>query len=201
MVTWCEISWKNDMKDKFRALLARKEGDQQIVTMTELSDADLMEGDVTVAVEHSTVNYKDGLALTGEAPIIRKFPLIPGIDLAGTVMRSKDPRFGAGDYVVVNGFGLGETHHGGYAERARIKGDWVIKLPETISTARAMAIGTAATLRCYACWRWKRKVLHQAEAMCWSPELLEGLARSLSHFSPSSAACVGIWLSVYEYTP
>jgi len=131
------------MKDKFRALLARKEGDQQIVTMTELSDADLMEGDVTVAVEHSTVNYKDGLALTGKAPIIRKFPLIPGIDLAGTVMRSKDPRFGAGDYVVVNGFGLGETHHGGYAERARIKGDWVIKLPETISTARAMAIGTA----------------------------------------------------------
>jgi acrylyl-CoA reductase (NADPH) len=79
------------MADKFRALLVTKDGDRQSVTVTELTDADLMEGDVTVAVEHSTVNYKDGLAITGKAPIIRKFPLIPGIDLAGTVLRSKDP--------------------------------------------------------------------------------------------------------------
>jgi acrylyl-CoA reductase (NADPH) len=89
------------------------------------------------------VNYKDGLAITGKAPIIRKFPLIPGIDLAGRVLHSEDPRFRGGDRIVVNGFGLGETHHGGYAERARVKGDWVIKLPENISTAQAMAIGTA----------------------------------------------------------
>jgi acrylyl-CoA reductase (NADPH) len=102
-----------------------------------------MEGDVTVAVEHSTVNYKDGLAITGKAPIIRKFPLIPGIDLAGRVLCSEDPRFQAGDRVVANGFGLGETHHGGYAEQARLKGDWLIGLPENISTAQAMAIGTA----------------------------------------------------------
>ena len=100
-------------------------------------------GDVTVAVEHSTVNYKDGLAITGKAPIIRKFPLIPGIDLAGKVLRSEDPRFQAGDRVVLNGYGLGEVHHGGYAERARVKGDWLIRLPENISTAEAMAIGTA----------------------------------------------------------
>jgi acrylyl-CoA reductase (NADPH) len=131
------------MADTFRALLVTKDGDRQSLAVTELTDADLMEGDVTVAVEHSTVNYKDGLAITGKAPIIRKFPLIPGIDLAGTVLRSKDPRFQAGDRVVLNGYGLGEVHHGGYAERARVKGDWLIRLPENISTAQAMAIGTA----------------------------------------------------------
>jgi acrylyl-CoA reductase (NADPH) len=96
---------------------------------------------MSVAVEHSTVNYKDGLAITGKAPIIRKFPLIPGIDLAGTVLSSEDPRFQGGDRVVLNGYGLGKVHHGGYAERARVKGDWLIRLPENISTA--MAIGTA----------------------------------------------------------
>jgi acrylyl-CoA reductase (NADPH) len=131
------------MADKFRALLVTKDGNQQSVAVTELTDADLMAGDVTVAVQHSTVNYKDGLALTGKAPIIRKFPLIPGIDLAGKVLRSEDPRFQAGDRVVLNGYGLGEVHHGGYAERARVKGDWLIGLPEKISTAEAMAIGTA----------------------------------------------------------
>jgi acrylyl-CoA reductase (NADPH) len=106
------------MADKFRALLVTKEGNRQNVAITELTDADLMAGDVTVAVEHSTVNYKDGLAITGKAPIIRKFPLIPGIDLAGKVLRSEDPHFQAGDRVVLNGYGLGEVHHGGYAERA-----------------------------------------------------------------------------------
>ncbi len=131
------------MTEKFRALLVTKKGDRQSVEVTELTDADLMEGNVTVAVEHSTVNYKDGLAITGKAPIIRKFPLIPGIDLAGKVSRSEDPRFQSGDRVVANGFGLGETHHGGYAELACLKGDWLIKLPDNISTAQAMAIGTA----------------------------------------------------------
>jgi acrylyl-CoA reductase (NADPH) len=134
---------EDDMDDKFRALLVTKDGDRQSVAVTELTDADLMEGDVTVAVEHSTVNYKDGLAITGKAPIIRKFPLIPGIDLAGKVLSSEDPRFQTGDRVVLNGYGLGEVHHGGYAERARVKGDWLIRLPENISTANAMAIGTA----------------------------------------------------------
>jgi acrylyl-CoA reductase (NADPH) len=131
------------MADKFRALLVTKDGDRQSAAVTELTIADLMEGDVTVAVEHSTVNYKDGLAITGKAPIIRKFPLIPGIDLAGRVLRSEDPRFEAGDRVVLNGYGLGEVHHGGYAERARVKGDWLIRLPDNISTTQAMAIGTA----------------------------------------------------------
>ena len=131
------------MTEKFRALLVTKEGDRQSAAVTELTDVDLMEGDVTVAVEHSTMNYKDGLAITGQAPIIRKFPLIPGIDLAGRVLRSNDSRFQAGDRVVLNGYGLGEVHHGGYAERARVKGDWLIRLPDNISTSQAMAIGTA----------------------------------------------------------
>jgi acrylyl-CoA reductase (NADPH) len=121
---------EDDMADKFRALLVTKDGNRQSVAITELTDADLMAGDVTVAVEHSTVNYKDGLAITGKAPIIRKFPLIPGIDLAGKVLRSEDPHFQAGDRVVLNGYGLGEVHHGGYAERARVKSDWLIQLPE-----------------------------------------------------------------------
>ena len=131
------------MASKFRALQATKDGDRQSIAITELTDADLMDGDVVVAIEHSTVNYKDGLAITGRAPIIRRFPLIPGIDLAGTVLRSEDSRFQTGDRVVLNGYGLGEVHHGGYAERARVKGDWLIRLPENISTAQAMAIGTA----------------------------------------------------------
>ena len=131
------------MASKFRALQATKDGDRQSIAITELTDADLMDGDVVVAIEHSTVNYKDGLAITGRAAIIRRFPLIPGIDLAGTVLRSEDSRFQTGDRVVLNGYGLGEVHHGGYAERARVKGDWLIRLPENISTAQAMAIGTA----------------------------------------------------------
>src|SRR5512135_1877619 len=141
---WSGAALREDnMADKFRALLVTNEGNRQNVAVTELTDADLMAGDVTVAVEHSTVNYKDGLAITGKAPIIRKFPLIPGIDLAGKVLRSEDPRFQGGDRVVLNGYGLGEVHHGGYAERARVKSDWLIRLPENISTAEAMAIGTA----------------------------------------------------------
>ena len=137
------LAEKGDMADKFRALLVTKDGNRQSVAVTELTDADLMEGDVTVAVEHSTVNYKDGLAITGKGPIIRKFPLVPGIDLAGRVLRSEDSRFQVGDRVVLNGYGLGEVHHGGYAERAQVWGDWLIRLPENISTANAMAIGTA----------------------------------------------------------
>ena len=131
------------MQDRFRALLVTKDRERQSAGVTELTDSDLMDGDVTVAVEYSTVNYKDGLAVTGKAPIIRKFPLIPGVDLAGRVLRSQNPDFHEGDSVTLNGYGLGEVHHGGFAERARVKGDWLIPLPEGISTAQAMAIGTA----------------------------------------------------------
>jgi acrylyl-CoA reductase (NADPH) len=100
------------MSDRFRALLITKEGDKQIVTETGLTVDDLMEGDVTIAVSHSTVNYKDGLALTGRSPVVRRFPMIPGVDLAGVVTHSASPAFHEGERVLVNGFGLGETHYG-----------------------------------------------------------------------------------------
>jgi len=126
----------------FRALVARKNGETIVAQVEAMEDADLHPGDVTIAVEWSTVNYKDGLALSG-ANIIKTFPLVPGIDLSGVVESSSDPRFAAGDRVVVNSWGLSQTHHGGYAERARVPGDWVVKLPDAISTRHAMAIGTA----------------------------------------------------------
>jgi acrylyl-CoA reductase (NADPH) len=132
------------MSDRFRAILVSKEEDQeQTVDVTELGLDDLMEGDVTVAVEHSTVNYKDGLALTGKAPVIRRFPLIPGIDLSGAVTASDNPDFRPGDPVLLNGWGVGEVHHGGYAGMARVRGDWLIRRPDALSSAEAMAIGTA----------------------------------------------------------
>jgi acrylyl-CoA reductase (NADPH) len=102
-----------------------------------------MEGDVTVGVEWSTLNYKDGLALTGKAPVVRRFPMIPGIDLAGTVEQSSHPQWKAGDKVICNGWGMGETHLGAYAGKARVKGDWLVRLPDGMSAREAMAIGTA----------------------------------------------------------
>jgi acrylyl-CoA reductase (NADPH) len=131
------------MPDSFRAIRVSKNDAGQTVELVDLTDADLMDGDVTVDVEHSTVNYKDALALTAKAPIIRAFPLIPGIDFAGTVRTSGHPGFAPGDKVVLNGWGVGETHHGGFAERARVRADWLVKLPGSLDTARAMAIGTA----------------------------------------------------------
>jgi acrylyl-CoA reductase (NADPH) len=102
-----------------------------------------MEGDVTVRVEWSTLNYKDGLAVTGKAPVVRRFPMIAGIDFAGTVEASSHPQWKAGDKVICDGWGLGETHLGAYAEKARVKGDWLVRLPEGMSSRDAMAIGTA----------------------------------------------------------
>jgi acrylyl-CoA reductase (NADPH) len=131
------------MPDNFRAIRVSKGDAGQTVELASLSESDLMEGDVTVDVEFSTVNYKDALALTGKAPIIRAFPLIPGIDFAGTVRDSSNPGFKPGDKVILNGWGVGESHHGGFAERARVRGDWLVKVPDGLDTARAMAIGTA----------------------------------------------------------
>jgi acrylyl-CoA reductase (NADPH) len=113
------------------------------VEFRDLTDTDLMAGDVTVDVEHSTVNYKDGLALTGKGPIIRRYPLIPGVDFAGTVRSSAHAGFKPGDKVVLNGWSVGESHHGGYAGRARVPGDWLVAIPKGFSTSDAMAIGTA----------------------------------------------------------
>jgi acrylyl-CoA reductase (NADPH) len=128
---------------RFRALLASKSDSGSSIAWVELGEGDLMEGDVLVRVSHSTINYKDGLALTGKAPVIRRWPMIPGIDFAGTVAASSHAEFKAGDEVILNGWGLGETHYGGYAQMARVKGDWLVKKPAPFTPGEAMAIGTA----------------------------------------------------------
>jgi acrylyl-CoA reductase (NADPH) len=127
----------------FKAIRIDKAEKGTTVALTQFDEAELMEGDVTVRVEWSTLNYKDGLAVTGKAPVVRRFPMIAGIDFAGTVEQSSNPQWKAGDKVICNGWGMGETHLGAYAEKARVKGDWLVRLPEGMSTREAMAIGTA----------------------------------------------------------
>jgi acrylyl-CoA reductase (NADPH) len=127
----------------FKALLAAKTGETISTSIVEMNEQDLMPGDVSIAIDYSTVNYKDALAITGRAEVIRQFPLIPGIDLAGTVEASSYPGIEVGDRVVANSWGLSQTHHGGYAQKARIKGEWLVKIPAPFSTKDAMAIGTA----------------------------------------------------------
>jgi len=126
-----------------KAILIEKPEDTQTVSLTEVAEAQLPEGDVLVDVAYSTLNYKDALAITGKAPVVRRFPLVPGIDFTGTVAESSHPDFKPGDRVVLNGWGVGETHWGGLAERARVKGDWLVPLPESIDLRQAAAIGTA----------------------------------------------------------
>ncbi|MGE3147936.1 MAG: MDR family oxidoreductase [Pseudorhodoplanes sp.] len=127
----------------FKAIVIEKGEAKPNVALKDFDEADLMEGDVAVRVEYSTVNYKDGLAISGKAPVVRRFPMIGGIDFVGTVESSSHPQWKAGDKVILNGFGVGETHLGGYAEKARVKGDWLVRLPSNISARDAMAIGTA----------------------------------------------------------
>ena len=131
------------MTNTFRALRVHKTETGQETRIEDLTLDDLMDGDVVVRVEYSTVNFKDGLALTGKSPVVRVWPLIPGIDFAGVVETSGSADFKPGDRVVLNGWGVGESHNGGYAQRARVKSEWLIKLPAAISADRAMAIGTA----------------------------------------------------------
>jgi len=127
----------------FRALRIDKAETGQTISAVDFDEADLMDGDVVVRVSHSTVNYKDGLAITGKSPVVRRFPMIPGIDFAGRVMSSTSPEFREGDEVILNGWGVGETHLGGYAEVARVKSEWLVPLPANMTAAEAMAIGTA----------------------------------------------------------
>jgi len=131
------------MSKQFQGYQIGKSDEGQRCTLTQLDDSDLMEGDVTVSVEYTTLNYKDGLALTGRSPVIRKFPLTPGIDFSGTVIESSHADFSEGDRVILNGFGVGEAHSGGYAQKARVSGDWLVPVPEGLDTRHTMAIGTA----------------------------------------------------------
>lgn len=127
----------------FNAVLIEKDDAGYRASLRELDDAALPEGDVTVKVEYSTLNYKDGLAITGKGPVVRKFPMVPGIDLAGTVEASSHPGIAIGDRVLLNGWGVGEGHWGGLAQRARLKGEWLVPLPAAFTPRDAMAIGTA----------------------------------------------------------
>jgi acrylyl-CoA reductase (NADPH) len=128
---------------KFKAIVAEKADKGQTVSLTEFDEANLMDGDVTVRIGWSTINYKDGLAITGKAPVVRRFPMIPGIDFAGEVEASSHPDWKSGDKVILNGWGTGETHLGAYAEKSRVKGQWLVRLPAGLSEREAMAIGTA----------------------------------------------------------
>ncbi|MFL6814168.1 MAG: MDR family oxidoreductase [Bradyrhizobium sp.] len=127
----------------FRAIRIDKAEKGTAAALTQFDEAELMEGDVTVRVEWSTLNYKDGLALTGRAPVVRRFPMIAGIDFAGTVEQSSNPQWKPGDKVICDGWGMGETHLGAYAQKARVKGDWLVRLPDGMTARDAMAIGTA----------------------------------------------------------
>lgn len=136
------IEEKPDM-NSFQALMISRTADGQSVEWKTLDESELMEGDVTIRVTHSTINYKDGLAITGKAPVVRRWPMIPGVDLAGIVTRSSHPALKEGDEIVANGCGLGEAHYGGYAEMARLRSEWVVPLPDGLTRADCMAIGTA----------------------------------------------------------
>jgi acrylyl-CoA reductase (NADPH) len=127
----------------FKAIVIEKTEAGSKAGLADFDERNLMDGDVTVRPEWSTLNYKDGLAITGKAPVVRRFPMIPGIDLAGTVETSTHPEWKAGDKVILNGWGLGETHLGAYGEKARVKGNWLVPLPAGMSARDAMAIGTA----------------------------------------------------------
>ena len=127
----------------FKGIMIEKSEAGYLASLQDIDEGQLPEGNVTIRVSHSTLNYKDGLALTGRAPVVRKFPMVPGIDLVGTVEASDDPAYRVGDQVVLNGWGVGETHWGGLAQKARLNGDWLVPLPAQFTPAQAMAIGTA----------------------------------------------------------
>jgi acrylyl-CoA reductase (NADPH) len=127
----------------FQGLVIEKSGDKQVVALKEIAEGDLPDGDVLVEIDYSTINYKDALAITGAMPIAKIYPLVPGIDFAGTVVSSLNPDFSEGQKVVLNGWGVGEKHWGGYAAKAQVKSDWLVHLPDGFDTKQAMAIGTA----------------------------------------------------------
>jgi acrylyl-CoA reductase (NADPH) len=127
----------------FKGILIEKDDANYSATLKDIDESQLPEGDVTVNVQYSTLNYKDALAITGKSPVVRRFPMVPGIDLAGTVEASDNPDYKVGDKVVLNGWGVGELHWGGLAQKARLKGEWLVPLPGAFTPQQAMAIGTA----------------------------------------------------------
>ena len=185
---WAGIADREaQMTDTFRALVIDKDGDKQSVALRELTESDLMPGEVTIKVAYSTINYKDGLAITGAAPVVRTMPMVGGIDLAGVVVKSDDPAFKEGDEVIANGWGLGETHWGGYGELARLKSHMVTPLPKGLSLKDTMAVGTAG----YTAGLCVLALLDQGVATDNGPILVTGAAGGVGSFSLALLASKG----------
>jgi acrylyl-CoA reductase (NADPH) len=171
----------------FRAVRADKTEAGHTVRFADVEEKDLMDGDVTIRVTHSTVNYKDGLALGGKSPVIRRFPMVLGVDLAGIVETSRRADFAPGDEVILTGHGLSETHFGGYAEKARVNGDWLVKLPAGLTRAEAMAIGTAGFTAMLALIAIERQGLTPSSG----PALVTGAAGGVGSMAISLLAAKG----------
>ena len=181
----------------FKAIVIDKADTGQTVRLTDFDEKDLMDGDVTVRVEWSTVNYKDGLAITGKAPVVRRFPMIAGVDFAGTVESSTHPKWRPGDQVILNGWGLGETHLGAYAEKARVKGDWLVRRPAGISTRDAMAIGTAGYTAMLAVMALERAGINPSRG----PVIVTGAAGGVGSVAVALLAKLGYAVAVSTGRP
>lgn len=171
----------------FKALQATKAGEAISTNLIDIDEGDLMPGNVNVNVDYSTVNYKDAMGINGRGNVIRQFPLIPGIDLAGTVEASTYPGIAVGDRVVANGWGLSQTHHGGYAQKARLSGDWLVKIQEPLSTLDAMAIGTAGYTAMLSVLALEHGGITPTEATFSSPAPMAASDRSPSPCCPTWA--------------
>ncbi len=181
----------------FKAIVIRKADAGQSIGFEIFDENELMEGDVTVRVEYSTVNYKDGLAITGKAPVVRRFPMIPGVDLAGTVEASAHPDWKPGDQVILNGWGLGETHLGAYGEKARVKGDWLVRLPGSMSARDAMAIGTAG----YTAMLAVMALEHQGLRPAGGPVVVTGAAGGVGSVAVAILAKLGFKVTASSGRP
>jgi acrylyl-CoA reductase (NADPH) len=181
----------------FKAIVIDKTDAGQSIGLKDFDENDLMEGDVTVPVAWSTVNYKDGLAITGKAPVVRRFPMIPGIDLAGTVEASTHPDWKPGDQVILNGWGVGETHLGAYGAKARLKGDWLVRLPAHMSARDAMAIGTAG----YTAMLAVMALEHQGLKPAAGPVLVTGAAGGVGSVAVAILAKLGFQVTASTGRP
>lgn len=171
----------------FKAILIEKPEDEYSARLTELEDDQLPSGTVTVRVAYSTLNYKDALAITGKGPVVRNFPMVPGIDLAGTVESSDDPRYKPGDRVLLNGWGVGESHWGGLAQKARLNGDWLIPHPERLNERQTMAVGTAGYTAMLCLMALERHGLKPSNG----PVLVTGATGGVGSFAISLLASAG----------
>jgi acrylyl-CoA reductase (NADPH) len=181
----------------FKAIVIDKADTGQTVRLTDFDEKDLMDGDVTVRVEWSTVNYKDGLAITGKAPVVRRLPMIAGVDFAGTVESSTHPKWKPGDQVILNGWGVGETRLGAYAEKARVKGDWLVRRPAGISTRDAMAIGTAGYTAMLAVMALERAGINPSRG----PVIVTGAAGGVGSVAVALLAKLGYAVAVSTGRP